>query len=131
MTEVGASFAVLFATFMVQKAFAWMSRTTDRVRWEREDWLLWPDWLAAGVVTMIVFGWQELDTETLTRTQYASIVTLPFLAVFITMIVREVGYDKNSPFTLLTWRGIVLPNVMGTCGMLLAVVAGLSFGNVG
>jgi hypothetical protein len=59
------------------------------------------------------------------------LLVLVVIGIAITVSVKELGYDKVSPFSLLTLPGIVFPNVMGTCGMLLAVVAGLDFGNPG
>lgn len=128
LERLGYSLAVLVVTFVIQKWLSFTSRSTNTAsRWGREDYLLWPDWIASALITFFVLLLKGNNGDTIAAGEMWGLAFIVSTALFVPGIVRELAYDSTSPHALLTWQGIVVPNLFSSLTIGMAVGVGVDF----
>lgn len=124
---VSTPLLVALGTVIFQKFLAWASRRSGQPRFTREDYLFWSDWLAAGLVAMLILSYGLVrQNQSQTIGQFWALLFVLAVNFGLPQVVREQGYDASSPPHLRTWHGIILPNVVAVVTMTVAVASGLN-----
>lgn len=139
--RIGFSVVVLLVSFGVQKVLSVQSRPHTTTRWGRDDWLLWSDWLASALVSAFAFlivtsatGSGSEDGSLpgvappsigVTIDQLLMLAFVVGMNILLPLLVNLLGYDVHG--VLLTWRGIVSPNVFAALTVGVAVAVGVDF----
>ncbi|MFG1796687.1 hypothetical protein [Nocardia sp. NPDC049149] len=130
LKSIGLSLGVLTLTFLIQKFLSFRSRNARAgARWGREDYLMWPDWLASGLVTLAVFLTVGDGADDIKPIQIGALLIVFGVNFLLPDIVRELCYSTTGSHTLLTWQGIVFPNVAAALTVGIAVAVGVDFAN--
>ena len=103
------------------------SDTTGTSPVNKEDAVLWKDLTISAVVSFSVYAATRVQDTQFNQYQLMALVGVIVLScAIVPTYVRWYGYDStnNSPHK---WRGIVIPNILSSISIVVAIVFGVNF----